>query len=311
MTVRAEVVAARPELCGRLVPAGAEAGRGPPSGDGPGEEPGPADTAARRERVPLVTAGGAGVRRARPRERPGPAARARAAARAARARAAGRAPARVQAGRGARVLAARVRSAEAVRTTKRDESVSCQFFFLVRVSRVRWTANASFPVMDWNTAAARGRDAPLHDGRGVATPPALRRYPRGGGAGHATPARRRRAPVRRSRAPPRESGGRGGVGLLRGCRVDGETTPAIDHGRGAEEGERGGGGTHPAPSPSRSNASSLRNIGASVRVARAQPLRGLGGRQIAGRRRPRKSVPRKVSLRHPTGRMTKRSDKNV
>lgn len=209
MTVRAEVVAARPELCGRLVPAGAEAGRGPPSGDGPGEEPGPADTAARRERVPLVTAGGAGVRRARPRERPGPAARARAAARAARARAAGRAPARVQAGRGARVLAARVRSAEAVRTTKRDESVSCQFSFfsacLARsLDRERVVSGDGLEYR----CRARSRRAPARrsrrgDASGAASVPPRRRC-RSRDAGTATPRARPPEP----RAPARVRGTR-------------------------------------------------------------------------------------------------------
>ena len=142
------------------------------------------------------------------------------------------------------------------------------------------TSDASFPGMDRNTARPRA----------VATrPPAtaeawrrLQRVARRAGAGRATPARRRRAPVRRSRAPPRMSGGRGGTGLLLGCRVDGETTRANGHGRDAEDGERER-GTHPAPSSSRSNASSLRNIGASVRVARAHALRGLRVRPIAGR----------------------------
>ena len=126
VTVRAEIVAARPELGGLLVPAGAEASRGPPSdsGEGPGEGPGPADTAARRERIPLVAAGGAGC------DEPGRESDS------APPREPGRLPARLEPGRlgarrpacrpgaGRRVLAARVRSAEAVRTTKRDESVS-------------------------------------------------------------------------------------------------------------------------------------------------------------------------------------------
>ena len=126
------------------------------------------------------------------------------------------------------------------------------------------------------TCRARSRRAPARrsrrgDASGAASVPPRRRC-RSRDAGTATP--RARPPEPRA---PRKSGGRGGIGLLRGAALTVKRRPRSTTGRGAEEGERGGGGTHPAPSPSRSNASSLRNIGASVRVARAPAAARTGG----------------------------------